>query len=62
MIMQAQFDHIAADIHKLRKTLLVRAKSLGVEIKRDLPKKAPFGAFELNFMIADAFHSRGLNA
>jgi hypothetical protein len=55
MIMQTQFDHIAADLYNLRKILLVRANSLGVEIKRELPKKTPFGAFELNFIIVDAF-------
>lgn len=55
MIMQTQFDHIAADLYKLRKILLVRANSLGVEIKRELPKKTPFGAFKLNFIIVDAF-------
>ena len=56
MIMQTQLDHIAVDLHKLRKMLLVKAKSLGVEIKQaDLTKKIPFGAFGLNFMSADAF-------
>jgi len=28
-------------------------RSLGVDIKKKLPKKIPFGAFGLNFMIGD---------
>jgi len=34
--------------------LVDKAKSLGVDIKQELPQKIILGAFGLNFMIGDA--------